>query len=125
MRLLRRLLALLLVFGLAATPVAARLVAKSQPYAATQMVKTVAMPDCHGMKMPAPETKQSGHKNCPGCDKDKPCAANACELQCYKIVAALSDFGQEATRPVQLFATARPAATAPFVLAPPPPPPRA
>jgi hypothetical protein len=125
MKLLRRVLAILLVFSLGATPVAARLAEKSHaPEAVAYLVKSASMSDCHGMAIET-STKKSGQKNCPGCAKDKPCSAGSCDLQCFKIVAALPETPHLAAQPSLKFARLFPLAVAPFVMAPQPPPPRA
>jgi hypothetical protein len=103
----RSILAALLVLSLAVTPAAARAAfavndghagASHSDMAAQEMMaaEIEAMPDCHRMMMqlaehkPAP-VKSDNHKNCPDCDKRGACAADICQLKCFKVLGALHD----------------------------------
>ena len=97
----RSILAALLVLSLAVTPAAARAAfAVNNGHAGVShsemAAEIAAMPDCHRMMMqqaehkPAP-VKSDNHKNCPDCDKRGTCAADLCQLKCFKVLGALHD----------------------------------
>lgn len=108
---IRSILAALLVLSLAVTPAAARAaMATKDGQAGASHSETVAqgklaaemaaMPDCHRMMLQQAEHKPSpvksdSHKNCPDCDKRGPCAADVCQLKCFKVLGAL--YGESRT----------------------------
>lgn len=125
MRFLRRALAVLLVFSLAATPVIARVAIATKAPPTSAMVNMASMPDCHGMKTTAASHKTSSQKHCPSCDKNKSCSADLCAFKCFKILSALPSPPQIRATLANRFGWVQHAAPVPVDLTPQPPPPRA
>ena len=125
LRILRSVLAFLLVFSLAATPVAARVAVATKAAPHTEMVKTSAMPDCHGMKIQAASAKQTSHNHCPDCNNGSPCAGGACQFKCFKVLADLPGVARIVSFAAERFEQVAQTAPSPLNLTPQPPPPRA
>ena len=89
MQFLRRALAILLVFSLAATPVAAHVASATKVSGVSDMVNIASMPDCHHVNAGMVEQKSSSQKHCPNCEKDQPCSGDQCQYKCFKVMAAL------------------------------------
>jgi hypothetical protein len=137
---IRSILAVLLVLSLAVTPAAARAAfavndghaGASQSEMAAQeklAAEMAAMPDCHRMMMqqaehkPAP-AKSDSHKNCPDCDKRGACAAELCQLKCFKVLGAALTEGRAVRLVAQQFDLPTPTALEPISYKPRTPPPR-
>ena len=125
MKFLRRALAVLLVFCLAAAPVAARVASATRAQSAAAMVNMASMPDCLTMQMSDADYKTSSQKHCPDCDKDKSCSADECQFKCFKVLAALPTAAGKASRFATHYGQVRFAVPATVNLTPQPPPPRA
>ena len=125
MHFLRRVLAVLLVFSLAATPVAARVAATTTTPATANMVMKASLPDCHGMKMTVDGHKTPDQKHCPDCDKSKSCLADLCQFKCFEILAALSSPPRIGAMAADRYGSVQHRAPKPIILNPQPPPPRA
>ena len=136
---IRSILAALLVLSLAVTPAAARAVsavkdgragASHSEMAAQARVaaEMAAMPDCHRMMQQAEHksspAKSDSHKNCPDCDKRGPCAADLCQLKCFKVFGAALTEGRAARLITQQFDPPAPAMLEPVSYQPRTPPPR-
>lgn len=136
---IRSILAALLVLSLAVTPAAARAVsavkdgqagASHSEMAAQAKVaaEMAAMPDCHRMMQQAEQkpspAKSDNHKNCPDCDKRGPCAAELCQLKCFKVLGAALTEGRAARLVAERFSPPAPAALEPVIYEPRTPPPR-
>jgi hypothetical protein len=121
---LRALLSALVVLSLAVTPVAARTmpVAKAERAATAKM----AMSDCHNA-MAGERQAASGHasKTCPDCDKTSSCAADGCQLKCFKVLGAIPSGSAEIATRLTIYDPAAPAPPAPWSWKPGTPPPRA
>lgn len=105
MRLIRSILAVLLVACLAVVPAAAKAAAAVMDASAAadqghaQRSQMAGMPDCYGMahmSQQSARTDQAQHKqgsseSCPDCDKHKSCSADACQLKCFKVFGSLSE----------------------------------
>lgn len=138
MRLVRSILAALLIASLAATPAVAKAatVVNDPPPAADQGAPhhghMAGMPDCHGMAQKSQQSdhadraqhKPGSHEKCPACDKQKPCSADICQLKCFKVLGALSERAHAADVQVEHYASAPPRASAPVSWKPRTPPPR-
>jgi len=128
MRLLRALLVGLVAFCVAAGPLAVLAVAPSMAASSAALATSAGMPDCHG-KMGASSTnngpaQHKSHKHCPGCEKGN-CAADACQIKCFKVVADLPRAAEMVRATSSHFDAARPERYSPLELQPQPPPPRA
>jgi hypothetical protein len=133
---IRSIFAALLVLSLAVTPAAARAAyavkdgrtGTSHGEMAAQ-AKMAAMPDCHRMMAeqaghkPSP-AKSDTHKNCPDCDKRGPCAADFCQLKCFKVLGAALTEGRATRMVAQQFDLPAPTALEPVSYEPRTPPPR-
>jgi hypothetical protein len=100
---IRSALILLLVAGLAVTPVAKATAAMMD--ASAVAAQSVAhqhplpeTPDCHGIAH-LPEQrdladhekqKPGSNESCPDCDKHRSCSADACQLKCFKVFGAFA-----------------------------------
>ena len=129
MSLLRRVLAVLLASCLVAAPVAARALPGTSVAATGHSQQMSSMPNCDGMVNHAaagqPAGTKSGHKHCPGCAQDGSCSGDACQLKCFKVLAALTAPARLAAQVPEHFGWVQQAALVTLNLTPPPPPPRA
>lgn len=130
---LRSLLTALLIFGLAAAPLApvAAAPAKAVPAKAANaehMSKHAGMPGCHGMKVKTdtqkPAAKKTSHRHCPDCEKGA-CAGDLCALKCFKVFARLPYAPEVGVPAAERFTPAVASQHRPISLQPQPPPPRA
>lgn len=103
MRFVRSLLALLVVLGLAITPVAAKatVATPQSPHQAGAESDRAGMLDCHRALMQMAAHHELAHramgdditanqdgdrKDCPDCAKHHPCTADLCQLKCFKVL---------------------------------------
>ena len=139
---IRSILAALLVLSLAVTPAAARAAfavkdghaagASHSEMAHANMAahgEMAAMPDCHRMMMQKAEQKPSPSKSgtdktCPDCDKRGPCAADLCQLKCFKVLGAPLAEGRAVMLTAEQFGSTAPTALEPVSYKPRTPPPR-
>lgn len=122
---LRRILAVLLVFCLAAAPAVAHAAAAKSVAPSGSLVKMASMPDCPGMKMAGAGQSSPAKKHCPGCDNNAPCSADQCQLKCVKLLGALPSPARTTAKLATRYDRAEYVLPVPVSLAPQPPPPRA
>ena len=122
---LRRILAVLLVFSLAAAPAVAYAAAVKSVAPSSSLVKMASMPDCPGMKLAGAGQSSPAKKHCPGCDKNAPCSSDQCQLKCFKVLGALPSPARVVAEFTARYHRAEDLRPMPIYLTPQPPPPRA